>query len=95
MLSIQIDNPEIEQEFKEYAAKEKKSLKEVTREAMRFFLDTRRKEDGLIYEKKNPMQHIQNIDYEDDGEDLSDVKLFSHVEDAAKYVHDLRRKKAK
>jgi hypothetical protein len=39
------------------------------------------------------MQHISKIKYEDDGEDLSDVNPYSHVEDSAKYIHDLRRER--
>ena len=39
------------------------------------------------------MKHLHKVeyDYEDDGEDLSDVKLYSHVDDVAKYIHNLRR----
>jgi hypothetical protein len=38
---------------------------------------------------------VQTINYDYDGEDLSDVKPFAHIDDAAKYVHDLRRVRAK
>ncbi len=37
---------------------------------------------------------MSKIDYSDDGEDLSDVKPYSHIDDAAQYIHDLRRDKS-
>ena len=39
------------------------------------------------------MKHLHKIKYEDDGEGLSDVKPYSHIEDSALYVHNLRREK--
>lgn len=93
MLAIKIDNPEIENRFKEYAKQQQKAIEDVVSEAMKLFLDTHKKYDKIVYTKKDPMQHIQKVKYEDDGEDLSDVKPYSHIEDSAKYIHDLRRKK--
>lgn len=93
MLAIKIDNPEIESKFKEYAKQQKKAIEDVVSEAMKLFLDTYKKDDELIYVKKDPMQHISNVKYEDDGEDLSDVTPYNHVEDSAKYIHDLRRER--
>jgi hypothetical protein len=95
MLAIKINNPEIENRFKQYASQHKKTIEEVVGDAMKLFLDMNKKEDELIYTKKDPMKHLHTIKYEDDGEDLSDVKPFSHIEDVAKYVHDLRRVRAK
>jgi hypothetical protein len=93
MLAIKIDNPEIESKFREYAKQQKKAIEDVVSEAMKLFLDTHKKADEIVYSKKDPMQHISKIKYEDDGEDLSDVKLYTHVEDSAKYIHDLRRER--
>ncbi|DAB29819.1 MAG TPA: hypothetical protein CFH84_07455 [Sulfurimonas sp. UBA12504] len=95
MLAIKIDNPEIESKFKEYARKQKKSLEDVVSEAMKLFLDLHKKDDELVYVKKDPIKHLHKIEFEDDGEDLSDVKPYSHVDDVAKYVHDLRRVRTK
>ena len=95
MLAIKIDNPEIENNFKEYAKKQKKSVEDVMSEALKFFLDMHKKGDELIYVKKDPIKHMHKIAYEDDGEDLSDVKPYSHVKDVAKYVRDLRRERSK
>jgi len=62
-------------------------------EASKMFLDFNKKDGELVYTKKDPMKHLhkRNYIYEDDGEDVSDVKPFSHIDDAVKYVHDLRR----
>lgn len=95
MLAIKIDNPEIESRFKEYAKQQKKAIEDVVSEAMKLFLDTHKKDDEIVYTKKDPMQHIRKIEYEDDGEDLSDVKPYNHIEDSAKYTHDLRRERTK
>ncbi|MGM0520401.1 MAG: hypothetical protein ACQERD_12265, partial [Campylobacterota bacterium] len=81
MLAIKIDNPEIENRFKEYAEQNKKAVEELASDALKMFLDMKKQDDELIYTKKDPMKHLHKIeyDYEDDGEDLSDVKLYSHV----------------
>ena len=91
MLAIKIDNPEIETKFKQYAKQQKKALEDVISDAMKLFLDMHKKDDELVYTKKDPTKHLHKIEYEDDGEDLSDVKLYSHIKDVAKYTHDLRR----
>lgn len=92
MLAIKIDNPEIENKFKQYAKQHKKAVEEIVSDALKMFLDMK-KDDELIYIKKDPMKYLHKIeyDYEDDDEDLSDVKPYNHVEDVALYVHNLRR----
>lgn len=48
--------------------------------------------DTLVYTKKDPLKHLHKIEYAyDDG----DVKPYSHIEDSAKYIHELRRVRAK
>lgn len=95
MLAIKIDNPEIENRFKEYAKQHQKAIEDLVGDALKMFLDLHKKDDELIYVKKDPMKHLHKIEYEDDGEDLSDVMPYSYVEDAAQYVHDLRRERTK
>jgi|GEM_PF-920544 len=95
MLAIKIDNPEIENRFKQYAKQQKKAVEELISDALKMFLDMHKKDDELVYVKKDPMKHIHKVEYEDDGEDLSDVKLYGRVEDSALYVHNLRRVRAK
>lgn len=43
MLAIKIDNPEIENRFKEYAKQNKKAVGELASEALKMFLDTNKK----------------------------------------------------
>jgi len=92
MLAVKIDNPEMENKFKQYAIEHKRAIEDVMNDAMKLFLDMNKKEDQIFFVKKDPMKHIGSISY-DDSEDLSDVKPFSHIEDSAKYIHDLRRAK--
>ena len=93
MLAIKIDNPEIESRFKEYAKQQKRAIEDVVNEAIKLFLDTKhKKNDKIVYTKKDPMQYIHKIEYEYDDELCDDVAL-THIEDSAKYIHDLRRKK--
>jgi hypothetical protein len=92
MLAIKIDNPEIENRFKQYTIQHKKAVEELVSDALKMFLDTKKQDNELIYTKKDPLKHLHKIEYAyDDGEDLSDVKLYSHVDDVAQYVHNLRR----
>jgi len=93
MLAIKIDNPEIENKFKEYAKQQKKAIEDVVSEAMKLFLDMHKKDNELIYIKQDPMQHIVKSDYEDDGECLDDVKPYAYIKDSAQYVNDLRRER--
>jgi hypothetical protein len=93
MLAIKIDNPEIENRLREYAKQQKKAIEDLVNDAMKLFLETHQKDDTLIFTKKDPMKHIVKTDFEDDGEDLSDVKLYSHIENSAEYIHKLRRER--
>ena len=95
MLAIKIDDPEIENRFKQYAKKNKKAVEDLASEALKMFLDMHKKDDELVYTKKDPLKHLHKINYEDDGEDLSEVTPYGHVEDSALYIHDLRRERAK
>ena len=92
MLAIKIDNPDIENRFKEYAKQHKKAIEDVVSDAMKLFLDINKKDDKLVYTKRDPMQYIHKIEYEYD-DNLCDEVALSHIEDSAKYIHDLRRKK--
>ena len=95
MLAIKIDNQDIENKFKEYAIQHKKTIEDVVSDAMILFLEMHKKDDEIVYKKKDPMKHFHKIEYEDDGEDLNDVKPYSHVENSALYIHNLRRERIK
>ena len=86
-----------ENKFKQYAKQHKKATEEIVTDALKIFLDINNQNNELNYTKKNPMEHLRKIKYNDenDSEDLSDVKLYSHVVDTAQYVHNLRRTRTK
>lgn len=92
MLAIKIDNPEIENKFKQYAKQQKKAVEDLVSDALKMFLDMHKKDDELVYVKKDPMKHIRKIEYKYD-EELCDEAALTHIEDSAGYIHDLRRKK--
>jgi hypothetical protein len=94
MFAIKIENQEFENNLIEFAKTQKKSIEDVAIDAMKYFMNLKNK-DTLVYTKKDPLKHLRTINYDYDGEDLSDVKPFAHIDDAAKYVHDLRRVRAK
>jgi hypothetical protein len=92
MLVIKIDDPEIENRLRKYAKQQKKAIEDLVNDAMKLFLETHQKDDTLIFTKKDPMQYIHKIEYEYD-DDLCDNVALTHIEDSAKYIHDLRRQK--
>ncbi|MEA1892107.1 MAG: hypothetical protein U9N33_05275 [Campylobacterota bacterium] len=91
MLAIKIDNPEIENRIKQYAIQNKKAIEELTSDALKIFLDMKKKDDEITYTKKDPMKHLHKKEYAYDDEDLSEVELYSYIDDVAEYVHNLRR----
>ncbi|MEA3353796.1 MAG: hypothetical protein U9Q33_08285 [Campylobacterota bacterium] len=90
MLAIKIDNPEIENRFKQYAAQNKKAMEDLLSDALKMFLDMKKQDNELIYTKKDPMKHLHKIEY-DYEDDLCDEVALTHIKDSAKYTHDLRR----
>ena len=92
MLTFKIENSELENKFLEVAKSQKKAVEDVVLDAMKYFINMQ-KEDKLVYTKKDPLKHLHKIEREYDDEDLSDVKPFDHIEDSAKYIHDLRRRR--
>ena len=88
MLTIQINNPEIEKEIFDYLKNKSKKLEEITVEAFQEFL----KKDKLTYKKLDPLKHMKKIEYDYD-EDLCDEVALTHIKDSAEYIHNLRRKR--
>ena len=91
--TIKIDNPDLEQEVKDFVKYQKKDLEEITIEALKNFIDLFHHKKKFKFNKKDPTKHSMTLEYKDDNEDLSDVKPYSHIEDSAKYIHNLRREK--
>ncbi len=50
-------------------------------------------EQKLVYTTKDPMKHLTKLNYEYDEDLCEGVKPYSHINDSAKYIHDLRRKR--
>lgn len=92
MLTLKIENQELENNFLEFANSQKKAVEDVVIDAMNYFMHIQR-EEKLLYTKKDPLKHLHKIEVDCDDEDLNDVKPYAHIEDSAKYIHDLRRKK--
>jgi len=88
MLAIQINNPNLENQFLEYAKQHKKSIEELVSEAIDFFV--KNKNNKIKYPKKNPMENLHKIKYKID-DNLDDIILFEHIENSAEYIHKLRR----
>ena len=89
-ITLKIDDMDTEKQLKTFIHEHK----EVTVEALKSFLNSFRREDKLIYKKKDPLKHSRKIEFiDDENEDLSDVKPYAHVEDSGKYIHNLRRQK--
>jgi len=92
MISVTINNPEIENKFKQYARVYNKSINDLTLEALNFFLSFLENNKNLKFKKKNPLENIEQFENKIE-EDLSDVKLYTHIKDSAEYIHNLRRVK--
>ena len=90
MLAIQINNPNLENQFLEYAKQQQKSIEELVNEAINFFIKYK-KDENIKYNKKNPMENLHKIKYKSFDDDLDDVKLFQDIEDSAEFIHKLRR----
>ena len=92
MLTLKIDNSELESKFIEFAKSQKKAVEEVAVDAMNYFMSMKKESNGITYTKKDPLKHMRKITYEYD-ESMCDEVALTHIEDSAKYIHDLRRKK--
>ena len=89
-ISLKIDNPDIEEQLKLFI----KEKKEITLDALGHFIDSFHKKEQFVVKRKDPKKHSRKIEYiDDDNEDLSDVKPYSHIEDSGEYIHNLRRQR--
>ncbi len=98
MLTIQITDTELEQRIVEKAKAIGKSVQQLAQEMLSHQLIDNDEELGFEIPRLDVRQHartyIPEIS-EEEEEELAknpDVKPFSHIKDAAKYIHDIRRK---
>ena len=85
-ITLKLENSDIEEQLTAFIQEQK----EVTVEALTKFLNSFQKKEKLIYKKKDPRKHSRIIKREYNPDEVDDVALL-HIEDSAKYVHDLRR----
>jgi len=92
-LIINIDNKEFEDSLQEFAKKHKKALEQVAIDAIKQFIGISDKK--IKYTKKDVTKHMHIIEDQISEEvDLDNVKPYSHIEDSAKYIKELRRKRS-
>jgi len=91
-ITVKIDNPDLEQRLIEFVKQQKQDLEEVTIEALKSFIDLFHQKKKFNFEKKDPRKHSRIIKRDYNEKDVDEVALL-HIEDSAKYVHDLRREK--
>lgn len=92
MLTLKIENSELENKFIEFAKSQKKAVEDVAVDAMNYFMYMKKESNGITYTKKDPLKHLHKIKREYNESMCDDVAL-THIEDSAQYIHDLRRKK--
>jgi len=85
-ITLKIENSDMEEQLRAFVQEQK----EVTVEALKSFLNSFGKKEKLVYKKKDPKKHSRMIKRDYNLEDVDDVALL-HIEDSAKYVHDLRK----
>ena len=91
MLTLKIENQELENKFLEFAKNQKRAVEDVAIDAMKYFISMQ-KEDKLVYTKKDPLKHLHKTTREYDENMCDDIAL-THIKDSADYTHDPRRQK--
>jgi len=57
MLTLKIENSELENKFIEFAKSQKKAVEEVAVDAMTYFMSMKKESKGITYTKKDPLKH--------------------------------------
>ena len=86
-ITLKTENSDMEEQLKAFVQEQK----EVTVEALKNFFDSFGKKEKFQYKKKDIYKHLSVITSDDDEPRDESIKLYSHVEDSGKYIHDLRR----
>jgi len=87
-ITLTIENPETEEKLRKFI----QSRKEITLDGLRQFVDGFYKQDTPRIPKKDPRKHSHIITRKYDPALVDEVAL-THIQDSAKYIHDLRREK--
>jgi hypothetical protein len=92
-ITLKIDNPNLlEKQLIHFMKQKKESLEEMTIEALKGFIGTFQEKENFFYEKKDIHKNLSIISSDNTEPRDETIKLYSHVEDSAQYIHDLRRK---
>jgi len=91
MTTLKIENPEIENKLINFVKTQKKDLEEVAIEAIQQFINSLQAKETK-YKKKDVTKYMHVIEKDYDIKQADDTAL-EHIEDSAKYIHDLRRQK--
>jgi len=92
VITIKIDNPDLEQKLIEFVKQQKQDLEEITIEALNNFIDVFHQKKKFDFKKKDPQKLSRIIQRDYNEENVDEVALL-HIKDSAQYVHDLRREK--
>ena len=89
---LNIENKELEDTLRKYAEQHKKKIEQVAIDAIKQFAEFIN-HNKLEYQKRDVTKHIHVIKKEYDDENMDDIIPYSHVEDSAEYIRELRRKR--
>jgi hypothetical protein len=93
MITLKIDDAEIEHQLLELAKDQKKDLETLTIQAITAFIDIC-KEKKLVYQKKDMTKHVTVIQRTVDPNDLDqDIAPYAQVDDSSAYVKNLRNQR--
>ena len=92
IITIKIDNPNLEQKLREFVKQQKQDLEEITIEALNNFIDKFYQKKKFDFKKKDPRKHSRIIKRDYNEKDVDKVALLD-IKDSAKYIHNLRREK--
>ncbi len=89
MITLKIDNQETEKKLLAFVKAQKKSIDEVTIEAIQQFMLSFKGND-ITYAKKNVDDHKHVIQKNYDVDNTDNIAL-EHIHNSAEYIHNLRR----
>jgi len=91
-VTFKIDSSnQLEKQLFDFLKQQKQDLEEITLDTLNTFINSFQKKEKLHYKKKDIFKNMSVITSDDDEPRDESIELYSHVEDSAKYIHDLRR----
>ncbi len=91
-MTIKIDNPSpFEKELFEFLKKQKQELEELSADTLKSFISSFQKKQKINYKKRDISKHLSTITSDENEPRDKSIALYSHIEDSAEYIHNLRR----